>query len=164
LARFILGLASAGFVGYCPLASGTAGTVVGVLLFLLYSPFPPLIYLLSTAALFVLAWWVSERAEVLLAQKDSPKIVIDEVVGYLISMALLPPTLTTIIGGFLFFRLFDIIKPPPARAIHRQMEGGLAVVLDDAVAGIYTNILIELAVLWRPEIIFTLDRFLLRTG
>ncbi len=79
-------------------------------------------------------------------------------------MAFLPPTLTTIIGGFLFFRLFDIIKPPPARAIHRQTEGGLAVVLDDAVAGIYTNILIQLAVLWHPEIIFTLDRFLLRTG
>ena len=120
----ILGLASAGYVGYFPWAPGTAGTLVGVLVFLLYSPFPPLIYLLSTAALFALACWVSEKAEVILGQRDSPKIVIDEVVGYLITMAFLPCTLTTMAGGFLFFRVFDIIKPPPAGVIDRRMAGG----------------------------------------
>ena len=65
------------------------------------------------------------------------KIVIDEIVGYLITMALLPRTLTMVIGGFLFFRIFDIIKIPPAGFIEGRFSGGLAVVLDDAVAGIY---------------------------
>ena len=145
----ILGLASAGYVGYIPRIPGTAGTLVGVLVFLIYSPFPPLIYLLSTAALFALACWASEKAEVILGQRDSPKIVIDEVVGYLITMAFLPCTLTTMAGGFLFFRVFDIIKPPPAGAIDRRMRGGAGVVLDDVVAGIYANILLQLAVHWR---------------
>ena len=145
----ILGLASAGYVGYFPWAPGTAGTLVGVMVFLLYSPFPPFIYLLSTVALFALACWASERAEVILGQRDSPKIVIDEVVGYLVTMAFLPCTLTTVAVGFLFFRVFDIIKPPPAGAINRRMRGGAGVVLDDVVAGIYANILLQLAVHWR---------------
>ena len=156
--RFILGMATAGYVGYSPLAPGTAGTMVGVLVFLLYASFPPEVYLLSTAAFFALAWWVAERAETILGQRDSPKIVIDEVLGYLITMAFLPLTLTTLAAGFLFFRLFDIIKPPPAGAIDRKMGGGLAVVLDDAIAGIYANILLQAAVHWRPEIVSTLDR------
>ena len=120
----ILGLASAGYVGYFPWAPGTAGTLVGVMVFLLYSPFPPFIYLLSTVALFALACWASERAEVILGQRDSPKIVIDEVVGYLVTMAFLPCTLTTVAVGFLFFRVFDIIKPSPAGVIDRRMRGG----------------------------------------
>ena len=150
----ILGLASAGYLGYFPWASGTVGTIAGVLIFLIYSLFPPLIYLLSTAALFALACWASERAEVILGQKDSPKIVIDEVVGYLITMAFLPCTLTTLAAGFLFFRVFDIIKPPPAGAINRRMRGGVAVVLDDVAAGIYANILLRLVIHWRSDILF----------
>ncbi|MGA2954299.1 MAG: phosphatidylglycerophosphatase A [Thermodesulfobacteriota bacterium] len=150
----ILGLASAGYVGYFPWAPGTAGTLVGVMVFLLYSPFPPFIYLLSTVALFALACWASERAEVILGQRDSPKIVIDEVVGYLVTMAFLPCTLTTVAVGFLFFRVFDIIKPSPAGVIDRRMRGGAGVVLDDVVAGIYANILLQLAVHWRSDMLF----------
>ncbi len=84
-----------------------------------------------------------------MGQRDSPKIVIDEVVGYLITMAFLPCTFTTVGGGFLFFRIFDIIKPPPAGAINRRIHGGMGVVLDDVIAGIYANILLQLAVHWR---------------
>lgn len=89
-----------------------------------------------------------------MGQKDSPKIVIDEVVGYLITMAFLPCTLTTLAAGFLFFRVFDIIKPPPAGAINRRMRGGVAVVLDDVAAGIYANILLRLVIHWRSDILF----------
>ena len=156
--RLILILASAGGVGFFRRAPGTAGTGVGVLLYLLFSPFPLSIYLLSTAAFLALSCWVSEGAEALLGQRDSPKIVIDEVAGYLITMAGLPGTLVSIVGGFLFFRLFDIIKPPPAGWINRQMQGGLAVVLDDAVAGVYANLFLRLAATLYPGFFFLLDR------
>ena len=162
--RFIVCLASAGYVGYFHWAPGTAGTMIGVLVYLLYSSFPPLVYLLSTGALFALACWVAERAEVILGQKDSPKIVIDEVVGYLTTMAFLPCTLTTLVGGFLFFRVFDIIKIAPAGVINRSWRGGPAVVLDDVVAAIYVNILFQLVAYGRSDLLFTLDRWLLGPG
>ena len=114
---------------------------------------------MSSTAVFFLAWWASERAEVLFAERDSPKIVIDEIAGYLIAMALLPRTLTTVIGGFLFFRIFDIIKTPPAGSAERRLSGVLAVVLDDAVAGIYANLLLPAISYWRPQLLFIVDRW-----
>jgi phosphatidylglycerophosphatase A len=157
--RFIIWLASGGYSGYFPHGPGTAGTLVGILIYFLFSFFPPSIYLLTTGAAFFLAWWASERAEVLFSQRDCPKIVIDEIAGYLITMALLPRTLTTVIGGFLFFRIFDIMKTPPAGFVERRLSGGLAVVLDDAVAGIYANVLLHAIILWRPHLLFILDRW-----
>ena len=152
--RFIIWLASGCYSGYFPHAPGTAGTLVGILVYLLFSFFPTPVYLLGAAAVFFLAWWASGRAEGLFAQKDSPKIVIDEIAGYLITMALLPRTTASVIGGFLFFRIFDIIKPPPARFIERRGSGGLAVVLDDVVAGIYANLLLHAITHWRPHLLF----------
>jgi phosphatidylglycerophosphatase A len=156
---FIIGLASAGYAGYSPRAPGTVGTVVGVLVYGLYSYFPPSLYLLSTGAFFALACWAAGRAEAIWDEKDSPKIVIDEVVGYLVTMAFLPCTLTSLVGGFLFFRVFDIIKPPPVGTIDQRMQGGLGVVLDDVVAGLYANILFQIVSFWRPDFPFFLDRW-----
>ena len=154
MSRLIIAVASAGYVGFSRWAPGTLGTAVGILVYLLYSPFPPLLYLLSTGALFFLACWISARAEVLLGQKDSPKIVIDEVIGYLITMAFLPCTVSAMAGGFLFFRVLDIIKPPPVNWINREMKGGWAVVLDDAVAGVYANVLLRLTAVFYPGLFF----------
>jgi phosphatidylglycerophosphatase A len=152
LSRLIIAMASACYAGFFPWIPGTAGTAVGVLVYLLYSPFPPLLYLLSTGAFFVLAGWISGRAEVLLGQKDSPQIVIDEVVGFLIAMAFIPCNGLSIAGGFLFFRVLDIIKPPPANWVNREMKGGWAVVLDDAIAGVYANFLLRLTAVFYPGI------------
>ena len=159
--RFIVWLASGGYSGYIPFAPGTAGTVVGILVYLIFSFFPAPMYLLSLAAAFFLAWWAAERAGIILGKRDSPRIVIDEVVGYLITMTLLPRTLTTIMGGFLFFRVLDIIKLAPANFIDRQMQGGLAVVLDDAVAGLYANFLLHAIAKWHPHLLFIIDRWFL---
>ncbi len=148
--RFILALASAGGVGYFPWIPGTAGTAVGLLVFFIYAPLPPGLYFLSTAAFVALACWVAEKAQRILGETDSPKIVIDEVAGFLITMAFLPRTLTILVAGFLFFRVLDIMKPPPAGAIDRRMKSGAGVVLDDAVAGIYANLLLRLIVYWHP--------------
>lgn len=159
--RFIVWLASAGYFGYFPLVPGTAGTFGGIFVYILFSSFPPAIYLLSLAATFFLAWWASERAEFILGKKDSPRIVIDEVVGYLITMTFLPPTVTAAIGGFLFFRVFDIMKPPPAKFFSRRMPGGLAVVLDDAVAGTYSNFLLQAIGYWQPDLLFVMDKWII---
>ena len=150
--RLIIAVASVGYAGFSRRAPGTVGTAVGILVYLLYSPFPPLLYLLSTGALFFLAAWISARAEALLGQRDSQKIVIDEVTGYLIAMAFLPCTAWSMAGGFLFFRVLDIIKAPPANWINREMKGGWAVVLDDAVAGVYANVLLRLTAVFYPGI------------
>ena len=91
-----------------------------------------------------------------MGEKDSPKIVIDEVTGYLIAMAFHPPRPSLLVGGFLFFRVLDIIKPPPSRWVHAKMTGGMAVVLDDAVAGVYTNLLLRLLLVYFPALQFIL--------
>ncbi len=156
--RLIIVLASVGFTGYFPAAPGTAGTVAGVLVYYLLSFFATPIYLFCLAAILITAWWVAGAAEAVFSEKDSPKIVIDEVVGYLISMAVLPRTLTTVIGGFLFFRILDIIKLPPANAADQRLRGGLGVVLDDVIAGIYTNCILRAVFHWRPDLLYLVDR------
>lgn len=150
LDKFVTFIATGGYAGFFPIAPGTVGTLVGLLFCLLFSNFSLPIYLLSTITLFFFGAWAADRAEITFARKDSPKIVIDEVVGYLTTMVLIPFTFGTALGGFLFFRLFDIIKPPPARKIDRQMKGGFAVILDDAVAGVYANLSLHLFLCWNP--------------
>jgi len=152
--HFIIAMASAGYAGFFPWGPGTLGTLVGVLVYFLYSPLPPLIYLFTTSAFFFMACWIAGKAERILGEKDSPNIVIDEVTGYLVAMAWLPPSPACLAAGFLFFRVLDIIKPPPAGWINTQMTGGLAVVLDDAVAGMYTNLLLRLIGYYFPNFFF----------
>ena len=158
LDRFILGLASVGYIGFFPWIPGTVGTVAGVAVFFLYSALPPVLYVVSTAGLTALACWASGKAEILLGRKDDRRIVIDEVAGYLVTMAFLPRTWAAVVGGFLFFRLLDIMKPFPAGRINDRMPGGPGVVLDDVVAGLYANLLLHAASLFRPEIALLLDR------
>jgi len=96
------------------------------------------LYLLTLAAFFFLSCWVSGRAEVIFNEKDSGKIVIDEVVGYLVTMTAIPFDWRYMVAGFFLFRLFDIVKPQPARWFDRKMKNGYGVVLDDVAAGIYS--------------------------
>jgi phosphatidylglycerophosphatase A len=80
-----------------------------------------------------------------LGQHDPGVIVIDEVAGYLLAVALLPTTVTVLVVAFFVFRLLDILKPPPA-AQAEALPGGLGVVADDLVAGLMTNLLVRLAI------------------
>lgn len=156
--KFVIFLATGGYAGFFPLAPGSAGSLVGLFLAFLFSAYPPALYLLTVAALFFLGAWAAERAEIRLSRKDSPKIVIDEILGTLITMFLVPFRPATALAGFVFFRLFDILKPPPAGMIDRRMKGGFGVVLDDAVAGIYANLCVHLLLLVEPKIFEVLER------
>jgi phosphatidylglycerophosphatase A len=135
---FIKLLATWGGSGYAPFASGTFGTLAAIPFYLMLAKLPLPLYLLTLAAFFFLSCWVSGRAEVIFNEKDSGKIVIDEVVGYLVTMTALPFDWRYMVAGFFLFRLFDIVKPQPARWFDRKMKNGYGVVLDDVAAGIYS--------------------------
>ncbi len=141
----IIFLASAGYVGYIPVASGTFGSLVAIPLFLgfdaLRAASVPL-YLLAFVASVGGACWIAGKAEEYLHEHDSHKIVIDEVVGYLAATLFLAPTWPHIILAFFIFRALDVIKPFPAGYIDENFPGGYGVTLDDVVSGLYTNLLL----------------------
>lgn len=131
--------------GLSPVAPGTVGTLVGVLLFLPLSLLDPALYAVATALLFGFGCWVCGESARLLGVHDYGGIVYDEIVGYLIAAAplLAFPQLSTLgfaaalVLAFALFRLFDILKPWPIRALDRGVHGGIGIMLDDAVAGVF---------------------------
>ena len=142
--RFILFLSSNAGLGYAPVASGTFGTLAGIPVFYLLSGFPPLLYLLTWLALLFLSFWAAGAAGKIYGVVDDGRIVIDELVGYLVTVAFLPFSWSTALLGFLLFRVFDILKPPPASWFDQKLKNGYGVVLDDVVAGIYGAIALRL--------------------
>ena len=142
--KAVMFLATGAYVGRIPFASGTFGSLVGL----------PIVYLLSlvdwrlaailTAALILFSVRVADLAEKQLKAKDPGCIVIDEIAGMCVAMLAIPLTLTTGIAGFFLFRIFDIIKPPPARQMETILNGGWGVVMDDVVAGIMANIVLRI--------------------
>jgi phosphatidylglycerophosphatase A len=126
-------LATGLFTGYMPYASGTAGTALAVFFYWLL-PVKAGIYWLILIVLFIGGTALCSQAEKLFGEKDSSKIVIDEICGYFITMAFLPKTLFFIVAGFFIFRFFDIVKLPFIRR-SEKLEGGLGIMLDDVLAG-----------------------------
>jgi phosphatidylglycerophosphatase A len=143
----IIFFATAFYSGYSPIAPGTAGSVVGVaLVWLVWGPLwdrSPAICLAVFAVAFAVSCWIAGRAEVIFDEHDSPRIVIDEVLGMAATMFGNPIAWPWIIGGFALFRLFDVIKLFPADLIDRRMRGGIGVMLDDLAAAIYANIVLQ---------------------
>ena len=130
-------------VGKLPMAPGTWGTMLTVAI-LAVLPDPGAIgMLVGAVALTVVAVPISTRAESALGKKDPGSIVIDEAAGMALALVALPRTGTAWLLAFIAFRAFDIMKPPPAnRAQH--LPGGLGIVADDAIAGVYANLVVQL--------------------
>lgn len=122
------------------------GTIVGIPIYLIFSPFTGPVYLLTILALTFLACYVSGEAEAIFHRKDASAIVIDEIAGFLWTMLFITPTLGHIVLGFLLFRFFDITKLFPASLCERRLPGGYGVVMDDVVAGIYANIILQILI------------------
>jgi phosphatidylglycerophosphatase A len=141
----ILFIAEGAYSGKSPFAPGTAGTLVGVLLYWGLKNVSPYHYIALTCLLCIVGTWAAGRAEVLLAKRDSPSIVIDEIAGYLISMFMVPSVWRYIIAGFFLFRIFDVLKPWPLYDL-QNVRGGIGVMLDDIGAGVYTNILLQIVI------------------
>jgi len=136
-------IATIGFLGYIPFASGTIGSLFALILFLvtdlpLYAHFSVIIIgaLLGTHA--------SSVAEKLLNEKDSKKIIIDEFIGFYVSVTYLPKTLGFAIAAFLLFRFFDILKPLFISKLEKTLSNGLGIMADDILAGIYTNMVLQI--------------------
>jgi len=145
LTPFLIKVAATGFgSGYAPIAPGTAGSLVGVVLYLALTHLPWPLRLVTILFLTLFAVYVSGEAEKIFNKKDSSYIVIDEIVGQQFALFLVPPKVLYIALGFLLFRLFDIVKPPPAGFFQAHLPGGWGVVMDDVAAGIYTNMLLLL--------------------
>ena len=132
------------YVGDLPGAPGTAASAVAVLMAVIFAP-NTFLYILVTIAVTVLGFAVSGRMEAILGRKDPGCIVIDEVAGIMIAFFLLPLTWPVIITAFFLFRAFDMFKIYPANKFE-EIEGGTGVMMDDLVAGLYTNIVMQLAV------------------
>ncbi len=136
----ILFFATNAGLGLSRVAPGTVGTLAGIPCFYLLAPLSPPAYALAWLALTIAACWICGAAGRHYGIVDDGRIVIDELVGYLVAVAFLPFTWITALLGFLFFRFFDILKPFPASWFDRRMKNGAGVVLDDVVAGIYAAV------------------------
>jgi phosphatidylglycerophosphatase A len=144
LNRLFLVLATGFGVGYSPIAPGTLGTLIGIPVFYFLSNISSPIYEITLVGFFFLSVWISENAEIFFGKKDDQRIVIDEIMGFLIAMLWLPKRILFIIVGFFLFRFFDILKPFPIRRLEKKLKGGYGVVLDDVVAGTYANIALQM--------------------
>ena len=133
-------LASVFGAGYAPVASGTVGSFVTVVAIWLL-PLTPLRIAVALVVVTPIGIWAGSRVERLLGKKDPGVIVIDEVAGMLLSVILLPRTIPVLVTAFLLFRLFDIWKPFPARE-SQALTGGMGVMVDDLVAGVYALVLV----------------------
>jgi len=142
--RFVTLIATWWGTGFSPLASGTVGTLAAIPLYLVLARLPLPLYILTLVPFFFFSCWVAGAAEEIFAENDSGKIVIDEVVGYLVTMTGAPFSWRNIVLGFFLFRFFDIVKVPPANIIDRRLKNGWGVVLDDMVAGLYACIVLHL--------------------
>jgi phosphatidylglycerophosphatase A len=141
--KAVLFLATGFYVGNIPPAPGTLGSLIGLALgFLLAGiQLPPAIIL--TVLFIGFAVWIAHAAEKTLKKKDPGCIVIDEVAGMVVTLIGLPFNLTTAVIGFIIFRILDILKPFPIRTLDKRLGGGIGIVADDVVAGIFANIILR---------------------
>jgi len=149
--QLALVFATFGYVGYFPIAPGTAGSLAALVLFAFVRWLGmPALEIATIVVVFAGGIWAANATEHVLGRKDPGAIVIDEVLGMLMTLALLPVSTLGIFVGFVLFRLFDVVKPFPAGRME-HLKGGPGVMLDDAVAGIYAHISLRLLALLVPS-------------
>ena len=136
----VVALAIATFfgVGYAPVAPGTFGSAAGLLVWWIL-PASPTIQLVAIIAIFAVGSWGGSIAEEHFGRTDPGQVVIDEVMGMLVTLFLNPVGWAGAAGAFLLFRIADVVKPFPANRLER-LRGGIGVMADDAMAAVYANL------------------------
>jgi phosphatidylglycerophosphatase A len=145
--RLAVFVATVGYCGYFPIAPGTVGSAAGLVFYtLVWATGSPLVEAALILALFAAGVWAGTTAERYFGGIDPGPIVIDEVVGMLVTLAFIPVGWSGAAVGFFLFRIFDVIKPYPARQLE-SLHGGLGVMADDVMAAVYANLSLRL-VMW----------------
>ena len=142
-------LATVGGAGFFPIAPGTVGSAVGVGVYLLTRHWLWAWQLGLLAAIILIGVWASGVTAAALNREDPGPVVIDEVAGQLVTLFLTGAGLTRAIIGFFVFRIFDIIKPWPARQLE-DLPGGVGIVADDVMAGVYGWVVVTGILWWWP--------------
>ncbi len=144
-------------LGYAPIAPGTFGTIGAVIFYACLSHYYPdsvaLVPLIGMSFLFaVIGIWSTDQ--VIPVWGDDPsRVVMDEFVGYLITMILVPISFKYMLIGFVLFRFFDILKPLGVRYLDKNLKGGLGVMMDDVLAGVYACVVLHLYILYLEPLI-----------
>lgn len=151
--RLALFICTFGYVGYFPVAPGTAGSLAGLAVYglLRAAGATPLVDLVVVAALFAAGTWSGTLAERHFGGTDPGAGVIDEVVGMLVTLWALPATWSLCVIGFLVFRVLDVVKPWPAGRLE-TLHGGLGMMSDDVMAAAYANLCLRGALLLSPAL------------
>jgi len=145
--RVGLFIATCGYLGYVPVAPGTFGSAAGLaVFFLVRSTGSIAVEVTAILALFAIGIWSGTVAEHYFGGIDPAPVVMDEVVGMLMTLAFLPVSVTGAFVGFLVFRVLDVLKPWPSARFER-LPGGLGVMADDGMAAIYGNLVMH-ALIW----------------
>jgi len=148
--RLAVFVATVAYCGYFPIAPGTAGSAAGLIVYLLvWWTRSPLVEVGLIVTVFAAGVWAATEAERFFGGIDPGPVVIDEVLGMLITLAFMPVGVVTAIAGFVLFRIFDVIKPYPANRFER-LHGGFGVMADDAMAAVYANLVLRGAVYLLP--------------
>lgn len=143
--KHVLLFFSTGFyIGNIPFAPGTLGSLLGIPIWFVLSKFAPLVSIVFLALFIPFAIWAAHVSAKHLNRKDPGCIVIDEMVGMVITLAGLPFHWITCVFGFFLFRVLDILKPFPIRWLDQNISGGSGIVLDDVLAGIIGNITLRI--------------------
>jgi phosphatidylglycerophosphatase A len=149
--RLAVLLATAGYAGYFPVAPGTVGSVVGLVVYgLVWWTQSSAVEIALILGLFAAGVWAGTIAERYFGGIDPGPVVLDEVVGMLITLAFIPVGVSGALTGFVLFRVFDVIKPFPAARFER-LHGGLGVMADDAMAAIYANVSLRILLVLVPR-------------
>ena len=140
MTRFAVFLATAAYCGYFPVAPGTVGSAAGLLVYLLVAWIGlPIVEVAAIALTFAVGAWAATHAERFFGGIDPGPVVMDEVLGMLITLAFIPAGWQAMLAGFLLFRVLDVIKPFPANRLE-TFHGGFGIMADDAMAGVYANL------------------------
>ena len=134
--------------GASPVAPGTAGTAMAVLIYLLLPAMNTVSYSVFVLVSLIIGIWLCGKTSRDLGVHDHGGIVWDEFTGFWLTMLMAPPGWIYVIVGFLLFRFFDIVKPWPIRWVDRQIHGGFGIMMDDVLAGVMAMICLQLLAVW----------------